>query len=126
MYFSHLVVPWAPVPVLNSSISLSPPPRPNFGQVGRPIGLRANHFQVLLGEMRVHVHVCTCTPCRKQESLFTVLQDHTSEQNYNRTVHVPFIALSFVMFIVHVHNFETQPQLYMYKTITYTLVNVGL
>lgn len=42
------VVPWAPVPVVSPSVSLNPPPRPNFGQIGRPIGLRANHFQVSL------------------------------------------------------------------------------
>jgi eukaryotic translation initiation factor 2C len=41
------MLPWTQPPGLPTPFSsLQPPSRPNFGQVGRPIGLRANHFQV--------------------------------------------------------------------------------
>lgn len=48
MYHFFLVLPWtpSPIPMIHSTLNLQPPSRPNFGQVGRPIGLRANHFQV--------------------------------------------------------------------------------
>ena len=44
-----------------------PPLRPNFGAVGRPIVLRANHFQVC-------VCVCVCVREREMLNLFVFLQ----------------------------------------------------
>lgn len=43
-----------PFPIINSPLNLSPPGRPNFGQIGRPIGLRANHFQVKIPSSTLH------------------------------------------------------------------------
>lgn len=97
-----IVLPWtSPSSLpgqLHPSLSLQPPPRPNFGQVGRPIGLRANHFQVLclLFSLSLSLHLLYPVP----PFIFLFLIPFLSRFTFMSIIFILRLRFQLVLFII--------------------------